>query len=90
MMIHDDYLQADIDKIYIEYITKDGLLVERELKHLDVDKDYKDPSPKHDVLVYTSEIMLISFGIVTGELLAVLIVLRIKRPDMFRFGRERF
>ncbi|MBR4202104.1 MAG: hypothetical protein IKQ93_00820 [Candidatus Methanomethylophilaceae archaeon] len=90
MMIHDDYLQADIDKIYIEYITKDGLLVERELKHLDVDKDYKDPSPKHDVLVYTSEIMLISFGIVAGELLLVLIVLRIKRPDMFRFGQERF
>ncbi|MBQ7979025.1 MAG: hypothetical protein IJ248_04665 [Candidatus Methanomethylophilaceae archaeon] len=90
MLIHNDRLQADIDNVYVEYTTMKGLLVQRELKHLDIDKDYNNPSPKEDVLVYTSEIMLISFGIVTGELLLVLIVLRIKRPDIFRFGKERF
>jgi len=90
LLEHDVYMLIDVDGVSIEYKTKDGSDVLRTIGHLDIDKDYIEPDPRKDVVVYTSEIMLISFSIMLGELLLVLIVLRIKRPDLFKFGQQEF
>ena len=76
----------DLKRIYIDLIQSDGKEYEKSLEKLNIDLDQTDPVPEPTIMEMTAKLMLILFSVVSAELVVTLIVLRIKRPHLFKFN----
>jgi len=76
----------DLERIYIDLIQSDGKEYEKSLDKLNIDLDQTHPVPEPTIMEMTAKLMLILFSVASAELVVTLIILRIKRPHLFKFN----
>ena len=73
-------------RIYLDLIKSDGTEYEKSLNKLNINLDQSGIVPGPTVMELTAKLMLILFSVASAELVVTLIVLRIKRPHLFKFN----
>ncbi len=82
----DVEIDVDLTKLYISLIEFDGKEFEKTLKNLNIHIDETGAEPEPTFIEKTAKLFLILFAVAAGELAITLIILRIKRPHLFKFN----
>jgi hypothetical protein len=84
-IVRDDKFTLSLERFIISLIDADGTNVHRTLDHLDIEKDLSGKDPEQGWLEQNAMILLVIFSVISAILAGMLIRLRIKRPELFRF-----
>ncbi len=82
-----DNLGIIIDRFSLNTIMPDGSLYERNLKHLDVNRDLSGVEPVDDFKEIARYLTFI-FAIISVALIVIIIYFRIKKPHFFQFSKQ--
>ena len=82
-----DNLGITIDRFSLNTIMPDGSLYERNLKHLDVNRDLSGVEPVDDFKEIARYLTFI-FAFISVVLIVIIIYFRIKKPHFFQFSKQ--
>ena len=74
-----------LDKMQLYLVYSDDSILDRTINHLDVTKDLVEQKKDPTFLEENANYFTIGFSAVSGLILLILIYLRIKKPELFRF-----
>jgi len=77
---------VDITKLYISLIEFDGKEFEKTLKNLNIHIDETGAEPEPTFIEKSAKLFLIIFAVAAAELAVTIVILRIKRPHLFKFN----
>lgn len=84
-LVRQDHRNVSLDKIHLALKKSDGSSLDRTIRHLDVFKDLSDPVPSRSYFEDFATYLTVTLSIVCVAMVLIMLGLRIRRPDLFRF-----
>ena len=80
----EDMLTIGLDRLSLNFVTSDGSVMDKQLKHLDINKDLAGRVPEKSFLEKYANYLIALFGLTSLVLLVIILYYRLKSPELFK------